>query len=91
MRRSYLVTGRFAVIDAYDNPLTDQEFLNKIFIVSHLRAARRNALLYMEKRIAKKHGQGAYFEQLSGLRIRRHERKVKVKKKRETTNQQRLF
>lgn len=55
MRRSYLVTGRFAVIDAYDNLLTDQEILNKIFIVSHLRAVRRNAIFY--KRAAKKHPQ----------------------------------
>jgi hypothetical protein len=92
MKRSYLVTGSFSAVDDCDNPLTDEkEFLNKIFIVSHPREIRRQVLLYMGKRIANKYGDGAYFKQLSDLRIRRHERKMKIKKKREAINQQRLF
>lgn len=92
MKKSYLVTGSFSAIDDCDNPLTNgKEFLNKIFTASHPREIRREALEYMGKRIAKKYGEGVYFKQLSDLRIRRHERKTRVKKKREATNQQRLF
>ncbi len=91
MRKSYLVTGRFAVIDENGGMLTDQEFLNKIFIVSHPRAAQRQAIEHMKKRIEKKHGKGASFKQMTGLQIKGHERKTKVKKKQEATNQQRLF
>lgn len=92
MKKSYLVTGRFSAIDDCDNPLTGgKEFLNKIFIASHPREIRKRALKHIGKRIAKKYGEGVYFKQLSYLRIRRHIRKVKIKKKREAINQQRLF
>jgi len=87
MKANYLVSGRFYVYDQFGNLLETGYFLNKVFQVDFIRAARNKALAYMKTRKSRRFGKHAMLRQVGDLRIRQYHKPLPKKKKKKKPKQ----